>query len=84
MLTALTPGTWNTISVVVPSNAVTPLSSAGVVFATSGAWTGACYLDSVDATKDSTQYSFESGTQGWSGGGIVSTGSRHRRVTMHC
>ena len=38
---------WNTPTVTVPSSAVTPLSALGVQFATSGAWTGTCYVDSI-------------------------------------
>ncbi len=42
----LTPGTWNTLSVKVPTDA-TPLDSIGLTFTSSAAWTGDCYLDSV-------------------------------------
>lgn len=38
---------WNTITVNVPPNAVTPLASLGVQFTTSAAWTGTCYIDAV-------------------------------------
>jgi hypothetical protein len=43
----LTTGAWNTITVNVPQNAVTPLYSLGVSFTTSGSWTGTCYIDSI-------------------------------------
>ena len=46
-VTSLTAGAWNTITVNVPSNAVTPLYQLGVQFATNAAWTGTCYIDSV-------------------------------------
>ncbi|HZT41147.1 MAG TPA: hypothetical protein VFA07_03115 [Chthonomonadaceae bacterium] len=38
---------WNTITVTVPSNAVTPLYQLGVQFFTNAAWKGACYVDSI-------------------------------------
>lgn len=43
----LSVGAWNTLSVTVPSNAVTPLYALGVSFTTSGTWTGTCYIDSI-------------------------------------
>src|SRR5262249_54150387 len=43
----LTPNAWTTITVTVPSNAVTPLYQLGVEFTTNAAWTGTCYIDSV-------------------------------------
>lgn len=43
----LTPNAWNSITVTVPANAVTPLDQLGVEFSTSGAWTGVCYVDAV-------------------------------------
>ena len=44
---ALTPGAWNTLTVAVPANAVTPLFQMGVQFFTGGPWTGTCYVDAV-------------------------------------
>jgi len=44
---SLTPNAWNTITLTVPANAVTPLNALGVQFITSGAWTGTCYIDSI-------------------------------------
>jgi len=44
---SLIAGAWNTITVVVPANAVTPLYQLGVQFFTSAAWSGTCYIDSV-------------------------------------
>ncbi|HEX4336896.1 MAG TPA: hypothetical protein VH062_13345 [Polyangiaceae bacterium] len=38
---------WNTITVKVPTNAVTPLSSLGVEVTTNASYTGAMYIDSV-------------------------------------
>ncbi len=43
----LTTNAWNTITVTVPSNAVTPLFQLGVQFTTGAAWTGTCYVDAV-------------------------------------
>jgi hypothetical protein len=43
----LTAGAWNTLTVTVPSNAVTPLYQLGVQFSTNAAWTGTCYVDTV-------------------------------------
>jgi hypothetical protein len=44
---SLTANAWNTITVTVPTNAVSPLQALGVQFITSAGWTGACYIDSV-------------------------------------
>ncbi len=44
---SLTVNAWNTITVTVPSNAVTPLLKLGVEFATSTAWSGTAYVDSI-------------------------------------
>ena len=44
---SLTAGSWNTISVQVPSNAATPLAELGVEVSTSATWTGALYVDAV-------------------------------------
>ncbi|HEY3783127.1 MAG TPA: glycoside hydrolase family 44 protein [Fimbriimonadaceae bacterium] len=46
-LSALKTNAWNTITVTVPTNAVTPLYELGVEFDSSVAWTGTCYVDSV-------------------------------------
>lgn len=44
---ALTSNAWNTITVKVPTNAVTPLAQLGVKFVTNAKWTGTCYVDAV-------------------------------------
>jgi hypothetical protein len=44
---SLTAGQWNTITVAVPTNAVTPLAQLGVEFVTNASWTGSAYVDSV-------------------------------------
>jgi len=38
---------WNTITVSLTSNVVTPAQQLGIQFTTSAAWTGTCYVDSV-------------------------------------
>jgi len=43
----LTTNAWNTITVVVPSNAAMPLQQMGIQFTTSANWNGACYVDSI-------------------------------------
>lgn len=43
----LTPNAWNTVTLAVPANAVSPLQSLGVQLITSAGWTGTCYIDSV-------------------------------------
>lgn len=42
-----TANAWNTLTLTVPTNAVTPLNALGVQFITSGAWTGTCYMDAI-------------------------------------
>ena len=42
-----TANAWNTITVTVPANAVTPLKQLGLKFTTNAAWTGTCYIDSI-------------------------------------
>lgn len=44
---ALLGGQWNTITVKVPTNAVTPLAELGVEFTTNATWTGSAYVDAV-------------------------------------
>lgn len=44
---SLSAGQWNTITVQVPNNAVTPFAQLGVEFATNASWTGAAYVDAV-------------------------------------
>jgi hypothetical protein len=43
----LTAGSWNTITVRVPANAVTPLRNMGVEFTTNASWMGTVYIDSI-------------------------------------
>ncbi len=46
-ISQLSTNAWNTITVTVPSNAVTPLYQLGVQFNTNATWTGTCYIDAV-------------------------------------
>ena len=71
----LTPNAWNTITVTVPANAVTPMQKLGVQFFTSAAWTGTCYIDSVsfdaptpdfDLSANPTSLTVNGGTNGTS------------------
>jgi hypothetical protein len=45
--TSLTAGAWNTVTVTVPSTAVSPLHQLGVEVFTDAAWSGAVHVDSV-------------------------------------
>jgi hypothetical protein len=54
---SLTANAWNTITVTVPSTAVTPLQQLGIEFTTSAAWSGACYIDSVAWNTPSPDFS---------------------------
>ena len=45
---SVTAGQWNTLTLTVPSNAVTPMNAIGISVTTSGAWTGTCYIDSIN------------------------------------
>ena len=53
---SLTANAWNTITLTVPTNAVSPLQSLGVQFFTSAGWTGTCYIDSVSLTTPSPDF----------------------------
>lgn len=46
-VSALTAGAWNTLSVQVPTHAA-PLHQLGVQLFTDAAWSGTCYVDSVE------------------------------------
>jgi hypothetical protein len=47
---SFTAGAWNTVTLTVPSTAITPLNRLGLRFTTSAAWTGTVYVDSIDWT----------------------------------
>lgn len=69
--TSLVANGWNTMSIVVPASAATPLEYLGVKFVSTAAWSGTIYLDSVGSSSDTALYNFESSTQGWTGTGGV-------------
>ena len=47
-LTSITPGQWNTVTLTIPAASVSPLNGLGVNFHTTGAWSGTCYIDSIN------------------------------------
>jgi hypothetical protein len=53
---SLTANAWNTITLTVPANAVSPLQKLGIVFITSAAWTGTCYIDAVSLATTSPDF----------------------------
>jgi endoglucanase len=72
---SLTGNAWNTITLTVPTNAVSPLQVLGIQFITSAGWTGTCYIDSVsfntptpdfDLSANPTSLTVNSGTNGTS------------------
>jgi hypothetical protein len=46
-IASLTLGSWNTITVTVPTNAQIPLRQIGVEFTTNATWMGTVYVDSI-------------------------------------
>ncbi len=44
---SFTPNAWNTLSLTVPANAVSPFHYLGIQFNISAGWTNTCYLDAV-------------------------------------
>ena len=48
---------WNTLSLTVPANAVSPFHNLGIQFATSDGWTNTCYIDSVSWSDPAPDYS---------------------------
>ena len=53
---SFTASAWNTLTLTVPANAVSPLNALGVQFFTSAAWTGTCYIDSVSLPTASPDF----------------------------
>ena len=53
---SFTANAWNTLTLTVPTNAVSPLQSLGVQFITSAGWTGTCYIDSVSLTTPAPDF----------------------------
>lgn len=54
---SFTPNAWNTLSLTVPANAVSPFHYLGIQFNTSAGWTNTCYLDSVTWNTPAPDYS---------------------------
>ena len=46
-MSALAAGAWNTITVTVPTTAITPLQELGIQFTLNAPWSGTVYIDSV-------------------------------------
>ena len=53
---SFTANAWNTLTLTVPTNAVSPLQSLGVQIATGAGWTGTCYIDSVSLTTPTPDF----------------------------
>jgi hypothetical protein len=53
---SFTANAWNTITLTVPTNAVSPLQSLGIQFITSATWTGTCYIDAVSLATTSPDF----------------------------
>jgi len=54
---SFTPNAWNTLSLTVPANAVSPFHYLGIQFNTSAGWTNTCYLDSVSWNTPAPDFS---------------------------
>ena len=72
---SLTANAWNTITLTVPANAVSPLQRLGIYFFTGAGWTGTCYIDGVslpttspdfNLSANSTSLTVNGGTNGTS------------------
>ena len=53
---SFTANAWNTLTLTVPTNAVSPLNALGVQIFTSAGWTGTCYIDSVALSTASPDF----------------------------
>ena len=54
---SFTPNAWNTLSLTVPANAVSPFHNLGIQFNTSAGWTNTCYIDSVSWNTPAPDFS---------------------------
>ena len=54
---SFTPNAWNTLSLTVPANAVSPFHYLGIQFNTSAGWTNTCYIDSVSWNTPAPDFS---------------------------
>ena len=55
---SFTANAWNTLSLTVPANAVSPFHYLGIQFNTSAGWTNTCYLDSVSWNTPAPDFIF--------------------------
>ncbi len=55
--TSFTPNAWNTVSLTVPANAVSPFHTLGIQFNTSAGWTNTCYIDSISWNTPAPDFS---------------------------
>src|ERR1022692_434251 len=69
------PNAWNTLSLTVPANAMSPFHSLGIQFNTSAGWRNTCYIDSVswnapapdfNLSRNPTSLTVQGGTTGTS------------------
>jgi hypothetical protein len=72
---SFTPNAWNTLTLTVPSTAISPFHNLGIQFNTSAGWTNTCYIDSVSwntpapdfsLSANPTSLTVEGGTNGTS------------------
>jgi len=61
---SFTANAWNTLTLTVPTNAVSPLQSLGVQFITSAGWMGTCYIDSVSLAMTSPDFNLSANPTG--------------------
>jgi hypothetical protein len=54
---SLTANAWNTITMMVPANATTPLQQLGIQFFINAGWTNTCYIDSVSWNAPAPDFS---------------------------
>ena len=55
---SFTPNAWNTLSLTVPVNAMSPFHNLGIQFNTSAGWTNTCYIDSVSWNTPAPDFIF--------------------------
>jgi hypothetical protein len=54
---SFTPNAWNTLSLTVPANALSPFHYLGIQFNTSAGWTNTCYVDSISWNTPAPDFS---------------------------
>jgi len=55
---SFTPNAWNTLTLTVPSTAISPFQNLGIQFNTSAGWTNTCYIDSVSWNTPAPDFIF--------------------------